>query len=390
MSSSTVVPAPPPTAAIPATRRRFLAELDGAPVLGFVAPNWFASVMGTGIVALALAGLPFRVPGAEQVATLVWALAAALLVAVSAATLAHHLHHPDVARGHRRDPVLAHFYGAPAMALMTVGAGAMTVGHHLIGTTPALVTHTVLWTAGTVLGLVTAVAVPYAAITRATDAHEQTAAFGGWLMPVVPPLVSATTGALLVPHLPAGQAQATLLAACYALFGLALIASLVIVTMVWSRLLHHGVGPVATVPTVWIVLGPLATSITAAHHLGRLAPDVLPAPYGEGFAQLTLLLGLPMWGFALLWCGLATLLTRYAARRGMAFSLGWWSLVFPLGNLVAGTEGLAETTGLLALDGAAAVLLIVLLAVWGLVLVRTARGAYCGSLLRAPHAPAPA
>jgi len=30
------------------------------------------------------------------------------------------------------------------------------------------------------------------------------AAFGGWLMPVVPPMVSAATGALLVPHLRGG------------------------------------------------------------------------------------------------------------------------------------------------------------------------------------------
>ena len=37
------------------------------------------------------------------------------------------------------------------------------------------------------------------------------AAFGGWLMPVVPPMVSASTGALLVPHAAAGQPRLTLL-----------------------------------------------------------------------------------------------------------------------------------------------------------------------------------
>ena len=40
-------------------------------------PNWFASVMGTGIVANAAAILPLQVPGLRAFATAVWALAAA-------------------------------------------------------------------------------------------------------------------------------------------------------------------------------------------------------------------------------------------------------------------------------------------------------------------------
>ena len=76
------------------------------------------------------------------------------------------------------------------------------------------------------------------------------AAFGGWLMPVVPPMVSAATGALLVPHLPAGQLRLTLLLACYAMFGLSLIASLVVITQLWRRLVRYSVGPAAMVPTL--------------------------------------------------------------------------------------------------------------------------------------------
>lgn len=39
-------------------------------------PNWFALVMGTGIVANAAAVLPLRAPGLRVFATVVWALAA--------------------------------------------------------------------------------------------------------------------------------------------------------------------------------------------------------------------------------------------------------------------------------------------------------------------------
>ena len=94
------------------------------------------------------------------------------------------------------------------------------------------------------------------------------AAFGGWLMPAVPPMVSAATGALLIPHLPACQLRLSLLLACYAMFGISLVASVVVITQVWQRLVRHSIGPAMMVPTLWIVLGPLGQSITAAGLLG--------------------------------------------------------------------------------------------------------------------------
>jgi tellurite resistance protein TehA-like permease len=66
----------------------------------------------------------------------------------------------------------------------------------VMGTSIVATAAAVLWVLGTVYGLATAVAVPYWAFTR-HDVPED-GAFGGWLMPVVPPMVSAATGALLI------------------------------------------------------------------------------------------------------------------------------------------------------------------------------------------------
>jgi C4-dicarboxylate transporter/malic acid transport protein len=371
-------------------RRRFLSDLEGDPAFGFIGPNWFASVMGTGIVAVALTGLPFAVPYATPVAVVVWALAAVLLVVVTVATATHHRLHPQTARGHLDDPVMSHFYGAPAMALMTVGAGAIVAGYRIIGTGPAVALDTVLWTAGTALGLVTAVLVPYKAFTS-HDVREDSA-FGGWLMPVVPPMVSAATGALLVPHLPVGQARETLLLGCYMFFGLTLVASLVLIAFIWNRLLRHGLGAAGAVPTLWIVLGPLGQSITAVHHLGQLAPGVLGKPYGQVFQAFTLVYGIPMWGFAMMWLTLASALTLRTARAedtGLPFSLTWWSFTFPVGTVVTGTSGLAAVTGLVFLQIAAGVLFVLLVLAWATVFVRTLHGVYAGRLLKAPTASVP-
>jgi tellurite resistance protein TehA-like permease len=224
-------------------------------VLGNIGPNWFASVMGTGIVATAGAGLPFHVLGLRGFAEVVWVIAAALLVVLIVVVGGHWLRNPTVARTHARNPQMAHFYGAAPMALMTVGAGAVLVGRDLIGERIAVDLDWVLWTAGTLGGLFTAVSIPFLMFTQYDV--EPDAAFGGWLMPVVPPMVTAATGALLIPHIAAGTGRQTMLYGCYALFGLSLIASLNIIAMIWSRLTHYGTSGTARVPTLWIVLGPL-------------------------------------------------------------------------------------------------------------------------------------
>ena len=91
-------------------------------VLGSIGPNWFASVMGTGIVAVAGATLPVHVPGLRVFAEVVWVFAALLLVVLGVVVGGHWLRHPTVARRHARNPQMAHFYGAAPMAFMTVSA----------------------------------------------------------------------------------------------------------------------------------------------------------------------------------------------------------------------------------------------------------------------------
>jgi len=363
-------------------RGSFLGDLEGRPAFGFVGPNWFASVMGTGIVANAAATLPFHVPGLAGFAVVVWLVASALLALVTTATVLHWVQHRGAAKSHLDNPVMSHFYGAPAMALMTVGAGALLVGAPVIGQRAAVATDTVLWTAGTAFGLATAVVVPYKAFT--THTTEPDSAFGGWLMPVVPPMVSAATGPLLIPHLPAGQWQLAMQLACSMMFGLTLVASLVVITMIWSRLVHHKVGAAAAVPTLWIVLGPLGQSITAAHTLGATAPQVLDQPYGSAFEALGLVYGVPMWGFAMLWIAIAGAVTVRTLRDGLPFSLTWWSFTFPVGTVVTGTSGLATTTDARFLVVAAGLLYVGLVAAWALVAARTTRGVWRGRLLRSP------
>ncbi|MBH1939194.1 TDT family transporter [Streptomyces sp. AV19] len=370
-----------PSSEVPS--RRLLRDLEHpSHVFRHLGPNWFASVMGTGIVANAAATLPLQFPGLRTAATVVWACAALLLVVMVIAWAVHWARHRDNARRHGADPVMSQFYGAPPMALMTVGAGTLLLGKDVIGLSAALAVDWVLWSAGTLLGLLAAFAIPYRMIIRHRMAPDS--AFGGWLMPVVPPMVSAAMGALLIPHAPAGQPRLTMFLACCAMFGISLIAALIIITLIYSRLMHHDAPAARTVPTLWIVLGPLGQSVTAAGLLANAAPSALPAPYAQGMAVFALVFGIVTWGFAMLWLALALAVTVRTARTGLPFNLTWWGFTFPVGTCVTGTTGLAARTGADALSAVAVALYLLLVVAWAVVAVRTARGALRGQLFLPP------
>ncbi|WP_105975716.1 TDT family transporter [Streptomyces geranii] len=381
---ATAAPAVPRT--LPRTQSRTLRPLplDTLRALRHLGPNWYAPVMGTAIVGTAGAGLPGAdgVPGLRTVCTAFWALSLALLLVLLCARALHWIHHHDQARAHLRDPATAPFYGCLAMALTAVGGGALVVGRDWIGLPAAVALDAVLFGAGTVVGLVAAVAVPYLLVVRGGAASPV------WLLPVVAPMVSAALGPLLVPHLPPGQWRSTLFVACLAMFGLSLLATLVMLPLVLARLVSTASPlPLALTPTLFLALGPLGQSTTAAGHFADLAPGVVPVPQATA-AAAAVLYGVPVMGFALLWLALAGALVLRARRRGMGFSMTWWAFTFPVGTCVTGAASLGRHTGLAVLDVLAIALYVLLVAAWSGAAARTVRGLVSGELLAGPR-PAP-
>ncbi|MFD8198652.1 TDT family transporter [Streptomyces sp. NPDC059701] len=353
------------------------------PAVRHLGPNWYACVMGTAVVGTAGAGLPRQVPGLRPVCTAVWALSLAVLAALLLARSLHWRYHRDQARAHLLDPAAAPFYGCLSMALLAVGGGAVTVGRDWTGEPAAVALGTVLFTAGTAIGLAAAVAVPYLMAVR--HRIEPGQATPVWLLPLVAPMVSAAVGPLLVPRLPPGQPRATLLLACVAMFGMSLLATLVTLPVIFGRLLTGGPLPLALTPSLFLVLGPLGQSTTAVGKFADAAPGVLPGPYAEGFAVFAVLYGVPVTGFALLWLCLAAAHVVRARRRGMRFSMTWWSFTFPVGTCVTGAEALARHTGLAACEVLALVLYALLVAAWAVAAVHTGRGLVSGALLAGPR-----
>lgn len=330
-------------------------------------PNWFASVMGTGILAIDATTLPIESSLIQVAATGLWLAATTALVLLTTAWARQAVRLGRLPFSSLSDPVLVHFYGAPPMAVLTVSAGLVKFAPALIGTEVALRLGGLLWLVGTAAGLTTTFAIP----RLARHAPGSRPGFAGRLMPVVPPMVSAATGAALVPHAPVGLPRTALLAACYALFGLSAFASMLLIPRILRGLRTDGLGPIALTPTLWIVLGPLGQSVTASSLLAHAAPAAVPPTIAHAARSFALGYGVPVWCCAALWAGLAATATIRAARRNLPFTLAWWSFTFPLGTWVTGTAALGTLTDSALLRWWSAGIFTILLSAWLIVATRT-------------------
>ncbi len=192
-----------------------------------------------------------------------------------------------------------------------MGGATLVVGRDWIGAGPALAVDTVLFTAGTRLGLVVAVAVPYLMVARHRAEPGQRPPV--WLLAVVAPMVPAAQGPLLSPIFrpvspgrrccsPASHVRAES------------VATLALLPTILARLTSpRAPPPLPQTPTLFLVLGPLGQSATAVAAAANAATGVVPAPYDRGFGVFALLYGVPVLGFALLWLGLSAALVLRAA-----------------------------------------------------------------------------
>lgn len=347
-----------------------------------IGPNWFASVMGTGIIANAAIGLPLVGQHMDQFGFFIWVIASIMLIVMLLLKTVQTITNPHIIKRQFNDPVMAQFFGAPPMALLTIAGGTLLFGHNFFTQETLTVVAWSLWIIGTIIGLITAAIIPYRLFTHLEVRAD--AAFGGWLMPVVPPMVSAAIGAMLIPHIQDVLLQQTMLYACYAMFGMSLMGAMIIITLIWGRLAHSGTSGGARVPTLWLVLGPLGQSITAAGALGAVALTTVEQPIANSLNSLAILYGVPVWGFAVYWSILASFLTLRALRRKMPFALTWWAFTFPVGTCVTGTTQLALHTGLPAFKWAAIILFAALICAWVIAAWGTIKGLKAGNIIKNP------
>ena len=325
--------------------------------------------MGTAILATLLQTYggtgPLRTP-AEILLGLAWLLLAGL----GGGFAVRVLRRPERLRASVGSPATRAVWGTVAMGVLAVGSATLAV----LPGRPSVLVALALWATGSVLGLVTAVGFT-ASLVRGTAGEPSFL----WGLPVVPPMVSATVGAALVPHLAAHPGVAVaLLVASAGCFPVALVLGLVVFAVGYHH--HWRVVPVplAASASAWIPLGIVGQSVAAAQALASAATPSLTASAAAGLHSLAVGYGVVVIALGVPLVGWAVVVTVRGFARRMPFAPGWWALTFPVGTVSLGLHHLGGASGHASFVVAGGVVLAVLCGTWTLCAAATVHGvAWC-------------
>ncbi|WEI03049.1 TDT family transporter [Acinetobacter johnsonii] len=348
-------------------------------------PNWFTVSMGTGVVALIVSEFPMLKAFTWQLGTGLWYFNILLFVLFSVLYGLRWAFYPHEANQIFQHPSMSLFLGTIPMALATVLNGFLKYGQPIYGDTAVQIAQT-LWYADVVLALLVAWAVPFAMYRHQEHALQQMTAL--WLLPIVACEVAASSGGLLLGHLPADTHAVAILLGSYVLWGVSVLPAFAILTILMLRLVLHKLPEKELAVSSWLALGPIGTAALALLVLGHQAPTLMAslglAQLGQLFHQAGILASLILLGFGLWWLGIAVLTTLHHAKQDLPFNLGWWGLTFPLGVYTLAILNLAQQLNLAFLYAVGYAFAAILMLLWSLVATKTAHGFYQGHLFFSP------
>ena len=264
-------------------------------------PNWFAMTMGTGVLALVIAHLPWALPGQMLLAEALWLFGVALFALFALLFLTRVLLHRDTLWPMLLHPVQSMFLGAIPMGLAVLISGLVQFGPARWGDGVYALAHA-LWWLDAAMALGSALLVPYLMFTRQSHALEKMTAV--WLLPIVAPEVAAGAAGALAPHLDPAAARLVLVVG-FILWGMSLALAFSLITLVLLRLALHKLPDTDFAATSWLPLGPLATGCLGLLTMGQAAPAAFTGTPLAAAAELAhgigLVGGLALWGAGLWW-----------------------------------------------------------------------------------------
>lgn len=315
------------------------------------APSWFASVMGTGALALVSKAYSSKLPALGTFSKALVYLNAAVFFILLIPWLLRWIKYPSEAKRDLYHPVTSHFYGTMPIAMTIVAINLAMDGHREIALP--------LWILGSILVVVFALLIPYLFfVGEGVDVKTITPA---WFIPPVGLIVIPLTA---LPFLPQSQTwREVFIAFNYFGFGAGFFLYLALFAIVMRRFITHELLPPMMAPAVWINLGPLGAGAVALLNLVKVLPVA-----GEAFKGFAFIL----WGFGLWWLIMAILMTlHYLRNLHLPYSLAWWGFIFPLGAYVSATYNVGTSLGIGAMVDFGFALYWFLLALWLVTGVKT-------------------
>jgi C4-dicarboxylate transporter/malic acid transport protein len=319
------------------------------------APSWFASVMGTGALALVSKAYSSKFSVLGEFAVWLVYLNTALFFLLLIPWLLRWIKYPENAKEDLYHPMICHFYGTIAIAMLVLSADYLMVfGRREIALG--------FWVVGMPLTIFFSILIPYLMfIEKEIDIKNVTPA---WFIPPVGLIVIPLSGAPLTAGF-SGIWREIGYFINYFAWGTGFLLYLALFAIVMHRFIAHEPLPCGIAPAVWINLGPIGAGTSTLYLLVKNSEFIsLKEPFFG--------MGAILWGFGVWWFIMAVVLTlHYIRRLGLPYSLAWWAFIFPLGAYVSATYNIGTTFGIGAILNFGFALYWLLLALWLVTGVKT-------------------
>ncbi|MCD6123424.1 MAG: hypothetical protein J7K04_16450 [Spirochaetales bacterium] len=329
-------------------------------------PSWFASVMGTGILALVSLFYSEFLPFLAVVSRCLFYFNIALFTLLLVPWLLRWIMFPTNALSDLRHPVLTNFYPTIAIGMLVLSADFIVIGNNIL-------LGEIFWFVAAALTIYFAILVPYIVFTGSHVKLEHINP--AWFIPPVGLIVIPIPGSLLVPHL-SGMLKEAVLLINYFGWGAGFFLYLSILAISFYRFIVHHPLPNTLAPTISINLGPIGAGTVALISLVKVSDFIISKDVFFTF-------GLIFWGFGIWWVIMAIFfILHYIKSVKLPYTMAWWAFTFPLGAYVSGSHAVSTVFNLQLVDYTGFVLYWLLVFIWVLTLIKTSIAAYRGTLFK--------
>jgi C4-dicarboxylate transporter/malic acid transport protein len=344
-------------------------------------PAWFAAVMGTAVVPLAISFLSGS--WVRVVATGFIIISVLMFVAILVPWTLRFVMFPSAVRADLHHPIAASFYPTMPIAIIVIALDLLKYPDLLFSQETSRAIAFWMWLVGSI-GIYLAAFIVLPRIYR-SDGIELTHANFGWFIPPVAKLLIPVAGfelAVLYPRrfeLTFGLSIAS--------FGIGFFLFLFVGSLVYQRYVLETLPASKFAATSFIAIAPTAIIAVALFKMIHLFESGTPLNLdASAITAVSVLVLLAAWGFAM-WAFVmaVVIVVSYARHLELPYALSWWAYTFPLGSLATATGVAWKVSGFESIYWFYVAVVLALVGAWVIVAARTGLAMVNGKVFASPH-----
>ncbi len=329
-------------------------------------PSWFASIMGTGILAITSLFYSHYIPFLKNLAYVLFYFNTALFFVLLIPWVLRWLFFRKQALNDLEHPVISNFYATIAISMLVLAADFIVIGKNMtIGE--------VFWFLGALFTIFFSILIPY--LMFKSEHVKLDHINPAWFIPPVGLIVIPIAGSLVISHV-SGMVKEFVILLNYFGWGAGFFIYLALLAIAMYRFILHNPLPNTLAPTIWINLGPIGAGTVALINLIKNSSFInMQEPF--------FIFGFLFWGFGIWWVVIAIALTlHYIKKLKLPYAMSWWAFTFPLGAYVAATHTISSIFKIQVIDLLGFALYWLLVIFWLVTFVKTFINAYHGTLFK--------